>query len=200
CLLNDWSARDIQAWEYQPLGPFLAKNFATTISPWIVTREALAPFRAPAARRPTSDPRPLPYLLDASDQEQGALAVTLEVHLQSRRMREMGLAPVRLSRSDFATMYWTPAQLITHHTSNGCNLLPGDLLGSGTVSGEAADSRGCLLELTWRGSAPLTLPSGEQRGFLDDGDRVILHGYCERQGFRRIGMGACSGEVCAASA
>ncbi len=200
CLLNDWSARDIQAWEYQPLGPFLSKSFATSISPWIVTTDALSPFRAPALARPAADPQPLPHLSDASDAAQGAFDIGLDVNLQSRAMRELGLAPQRLSRASFAAMYWTPAQLIAHHASNGCNMLPGDVLGSGTVSGEAKDARGCLLELTWRGSEPVTLASGETRRFLEDGDIVTLSGSCERPGYRRIGFGECSGEVIAAVA
>ncbi len=200
CLLNDWSARDIQAWEYQPLGPFLSKSFATSISPWIVTADALSPFRAPALVRPATDPQPLPYLSDASDAAQGAFDIGLEVYLQSRAMRERGLAPQRLSRASSAGMYWTPAQLIAHHASNGCNLLPGDVLGSGTVSGDAKDARGCLLELTWRGSEPVALASGETRRFLEDGDIVTLRGSCERPGYRRIGFGECSGEVIAAVA
>ncbi len=202
CLLNDWSARDIQAWEYQPLGPFLAKNFATSISPWIVTVNALAPFRVPLRERSADDPPPppLPYLDDPIDREHGAFDVALEVHLQSRVMRDRGLAPVRLSRSTLASMYWSPAQLIAHHASNGCNLMPGDLLGSGTVSGEAKGERGCLLELTWRGAEPIKLPSGEARGFLEDGDVVTLRGSCERAGFRRIGFGECSGEILPANA
>jgi fumarylacetoacetase len=195
CLVNDWSARDIQAWEYQPLGPFLAKNFATTISPWVVTPEALEPFRAPAFARPPGDPAPLPYLHSRHDAESGALAVTVEVHLTSARMRELRMAPHRLSRGSAADLYWTPAQLIAHHTSNGCNLRPGDLLASGTISGPAKESRGCLLELTWRGAEPLTLPSGETRKFLEDGDEVIMRGYCEREGAVRIGFGECRGEV-----
>ena len=195
CLLNDWSARDVQAWEYQPLGPFLAKNFATTISPWIVTLDALAPFRAPAFKRPASDPAPLPYLHSAADQRHGALDVTLEVYLRSRTMRDRGDAPIRLTRSRFAQMYWTLAQLVTHHTSNGCNLRPGDLLGSGTVSGETKESRGCLLELTWRGSEPLQLPTGETRRFLEDGDEVVLRARCEREGWRSIGFGECRGVI-----
>ena len=196
-LLNDWSARDIQAWEYQPLGPFLSKSFATSISPWIVTAHALSPFRAPALERRAGDPRPLPYLSDANDAAQGAFDIGLEVYLQSRAMRDRALAPQRLSRASFAGMYWTPAQLIAHHASNGCNLIPGDVLGSGTVSGEAKDARGCLLELTWRGSEPVALASGETRRFLEDGDIVTLRGSCERQGYRRIGFGECSGEVIA---
>jgi fumarylacetoacetase len=195
CLVNDWSARDIQAWEYQPLGPFLAKNFATTISAWVVTPEALAPFRRPPAERAAGDPAPLPYLDSRRNADSGAFAVTVEVHLSSARMRQRGLDPVRLSRGSAADLYWTPAQLIAHHTSNGCDLRPGDLLATGTISGPAKDSRGCLLELTWRGAEPLTLPSGETRKFLEDGDEVIMRGYCEREGASRIGFGECSGVV-----
>ena len=195
CLLNDWSARDIQAWEYQPLGPFLAKNFATTISPWVVTNEALAPFRVPTFSRPDGDPAPLPYLLDSNDQESGGINITLEVWLQSARMKKENIAPVRLSQSNVSDLYWTTAQMLTHHASNGCNLLPGDLLGSGTVSGKEKSSRGCLLELAWRGQEPVELPNGERRAFLEDGDEVILRGFCERPGFRRIGLGECRGEV-----
>jgi fumarylacetoacetase len=195
CLLNDWSARDVQTWEYQPLGPFLAKNFATTVSPWIVTTEALAPFRVPAFHRPEGDPAPLPYLASEENARHGGIDVALEVWLASARMRAEGREPVRLSRSRFADLYWTTAQLVAHHTMNGCNLQPGDLLGSGTVSGEAADARGCLLELTWRGTEPVSLPTGETRRFLEDGDEVILRGACERDGFRRIGFGECRGVV-----
>ncbi|OYT70877.1 MAG: fumarylacetoacetase, partial [Chloracidobacterium sp. CP2_5A] len=195
CLLNDWSARDIQAWEYQPLGPFLSKSFATSVSPWIVTRDALAPFRGAAYARPEGDPAPLDYLLDESDQSRGAFDVTLEVDLLTERMREAGLPPARLSQSRLADLYWTPAQMLAHHASNGCNLQPGDLLGTGTVSGPTKASRGCLLELTWRGAEPLTLPSGETRRFLEDGDEVILRGYCVRDGFRRIGFGECRGRI-----
>ncbi|MDI1337366.1 MAG: fumarylacetoacetase [Lacunisphaera sp.] len=194
-LLNDWSARDIQSWEYQPLGPFLAKNFATTISPWVITLEALAPFRVPAFPRPATDPAPLPYLSDPGNAALGGLDLTLEVWLLTPRMRAAGAAPHRLSSGNFQKMYWTLAQLLTHHASNGCNLRPGDLLGSGTVSGETKDSRGCLLELTWRGAEPLTLPNGEARRFLHDGDEVILRGHAERPGARRIGLGECRGIV-----
>ena len=194
-LLNDWSARDIQTWEYQPLGPFLAKNFATTISPWIVTMEALAPFRVPAFARPAGDPAPLPYLTDATDLAAGGLDLMLEVWLVTPRMRAAGMAPHRVSSGNFQQMYWTLAQMLTHHASNGCNLQPGDLLGSGTVSGATKASRGCLLELTWRGTEPLTLPGGEVRKFLQDGDEVILRGYGERAGARRIGLGECRGVV-----
>lgn len=195
CLLNDWSARDVQAWEYQPLGPFLSKSFATSTAPWIVTVDALSPFRRSARLRPPGDPQPLPHLSDQNDQAHGAFGISLDVYLQSRLMRERGHAPQRLSRGSFADMYWTPAQIIAHHASNGCNLLPGDLLGSGTVSGDAKESRGCLLELTGRGSEPITLASGESRRFLEDGDIVTLRGSCERDGYRRIGFGECSGEI-----
>ena len=195
CLLNDWSARDIQTWEYQPLGPFLAKNFSSSISPWVVTMEALAPFRVPAFPRAPGDPAPLPYLTDEADQAGGGIDVKLEVLLSSARMRAEGSAPMRISHSTLADLYWTPAQLLAHHTSNGCNLQPGDLLGSGTVSGEAKDARGCLLELTWRGAEPIQLPSGETRRFLEDGDEVIMRGACEREGFARIGFGECRGII-----
>jgi fumarylacetoacetase len=194
-LLNDWSARDLQAWEYQPLGPFLAKNFATTVSPWVVTREALAPFRVPAFPRPAGDPEPLEYLSDAGNSAQGGFAITLEVALETTRMRELGLPPYRLSRAGFHQLYWTVAQLITHHASGGCNLRPGDLLGSGTVSGPDKAERGCLLEITWRGQEPLTLPSGETRTFLEDGDEVVMTGCCDRPGAVRIGFGECRGRV-----
>jgi fumarylacetoacetase len=195
CLVNDWSARDIQSWEYQPLGPFLAKSFATTLSPWIVTLDALEPFRVPAAARPAGDPAPLPYLTSSTDQRQGGFGITVEVHLASARMRREGLAPLRLSRASVADLYWTPAQMLAHHTSNGCNLRPGDLFASGTVSGPAKENRGCMLELTWRGAEPLTLPTGETRTFLEDGDEVLLRGHAEREGAVRIGFGECKGTV-----
>ena len=195
CLLNDWSARDVQTWEYQPLGPFLAKNFASTISPWVVTMEALAPFFTRPYTRPEGDPAPLPYLTDGDDQASGAIDIRLEVLLTSAAMRAAGWPPVRLSASTAADLYWTPAQLLTHHASNGCNLAAGDLLGSGTVSGEAKDARGCLLELTWRGTEPVSLPDGEVRRFLENGDEVIMRGWCEREGFRRIGLGECRGII-----
>jgi fumarylacetoacetase len=195
CLVNDWSARDMQTWEYQPLGPFLAKSFATTVSPWIVTLDALSPFRAPLAARPAGDPSPLPYLSSEENRARGAFDVTLEVFLRSARMREQQLPPMRVSRGNLSGMYWSIAQLVTHHTVNGCNLRPGDLLASGTVSGPEPDSRGCLLERTWRGTEPLELPSGERRSFLEDGDEVIMCGHCERPGARRIGFGTCSGVV-----
>jgi fumarylacetoacetase len=195
CLLNDWSARDIQAWEYQPLGPFLAKNFATSISPWVVTMEALEPFRAPAFKRADSDPEPLPYLSSSRDRDHGGIDITLEVFLTSEQMRASGIEPVRLSRGNFRDLYWTLAQLLTHHTSGGCNLRPGDLLASGTVSGASKDSQGCLLELTRRGAEPIQLPGGELRKFLEDGDEVVFRAYCERGGHRRIGFGDCRGVI-----
>ncbi len=195
CLVNDWSARDVQAWEYQPLGPFLAKSFATTISPWIVTMEALGPFRAPAFARPEGDPQPLPYLSAPGSGERGGLDVTLEVWLSSRRMRAEGTPPVRVSHGNLRDLYWTPAQLVTHHASNGCNLRPGDLLATGTVSGATRDAAGCLLEITRRGADPLALPGGEMRRFLEDGDEVTLRGFCEREGAARIGFGECRGRV-----
>jgi fumarylacetoacetase len=195
CLVNDWSARDIQRWEYQPLGPFLSKSFATSISPWIVTREALEPFRVPRYQRPSGDPAPLPYLECDSDRERGGIAITLEVWLLTEAMRTANADPVRLSRAKFEQMYWTFAQMLTHHASNGCKLLPGDLLASGTVSGPGDDERGCLLELTSRGTDPVVLPGGETRAFLQDGDEVILRGYAERDGFRRIGLGECRGKL-----
>jgi fumarylacetoacetase len=200
CLVNDWSARDIQAWEYQPLGPFLGKSFATTVSPWVVMSDALVPYRVPARRRAADDPAPLPYLFSERDQAEGGLAMVLEVSILSQRMRESRMDPYRVSIGAFNDMYWTTAQLIAHHTSNGCNLRPGDLLASGTVSGPTKDSRGSLIERTWRGSEPLTLSSGESRAFLADGDEVIIRGWCERQGHRRIGFGECRGRVAPADA
>ncbi len=197
-LVNDWSARDLQAWEYQPLGPFLAKNFATSISPWVVTLDALVPYRVPARARAAGDPAPLPYLRDAGDAAHGGVAITLEVWLRTALMREAGLPAERLSHGDFTRMYWTLAQMLTHHASNGCNLRPGDLIASGTVSGPERSARGCLLELAWRGTEPVTLSSGEQRSFLADGDEVILRGWCEAPGRRRIGFGECRGTVLAA--
>ena len=194
CLLNDWSARDIQAWEYQPLGPFLAKNFATTVSPWVVTLEALAPFRAPWTR-PAEDPQPLPYLEGAGVRACGAFDLQLEVWLETQRMRTEGLSPERLSHANFRDSYWTVAQLVAHHTVNGCNLEAGDLLGSGTQSGPTAEEAGSLLELSEGGKRPLSLRSAETRTYLQDGDRVIFRGWCERAGFVRIGLGEVSGRV-----
>ncbi|MBL8303914.1 MAG: fumarylacetoacetase [Ideonella sp.] len=194
-LFNDWSARDLQAWEYQPLGPFLAKNFASTVSPWVVTMEALAPFRAPFVR-PDGEPQPLPYLDAPSNRAQGALDIRLEVRLQTAAMREAGEPAVTLSRSRASeAAYWTPAQLVAHHTVNGCNLQPGDLLGSGTLSGAGPGEAGSLLELSLGGKQPVMLPNGERRSFLQDGDTLVLAGWCERPGARRIGFGPCSGTV-----
>ena len=194
-LFNDWSARDLQAWEYQPLGPFLAKSFASSISPWVVTLEALAPFRAPFTR-PDSDPQPLPYLDDAGNRAQGAFDIQLQVLLQTAAMRAAGMAPVLLSTSNAAqAAYWTPAQLVAHHTVNGCNLQPGDLLGSGTLSGPTLAQAGSMLELSQGGKQPITLPNGEQRTFLQDGDTLVLAGHCARPGARRIGFGTCAGTV-----
>lgn len=193
-LLNDWSARDLQAWEYQPLGPFLAKNFGSTLSPWVVTMEALAPYRAPFSR-PEGDPQPLPYLDSPANREAGALDIQLSVWLQSAAMRERGDAPVQLSHSNFKDAYWTLAQLLTHHASNGCNLQAGDLLGTGTQSGPDAAQGGSLLELSAGGQQAISLPGGEQRTFLQDGDRVVLRAFCQRPGTVRIGFGDCAGTV-----
>ena len=194
CLVNDWSARDIQSWEYQPLGPFLAKNFATTISPWIVTMEAIAPYRVPAAARPASDPAPLDYL-SLSHADKAGVDLILEVSLQSKQMRDAGIAPVQLSRGNLRDLYWTLAQLVTHHASNGCNLRPGDLLATGTISGPEQGSEGCLLEMKHRAD-PVRLPNGETRTFLEDGDQVTFRGYCQaRPGLPRIGFGECAGRI-----
>ncbi|HYB65928.1 MAG TPA: fumarylacetoacetase [Steroidobacteraceae bacterium] len=199
CLLNDWSARDIQSWEYQPLGPFLAKNFATTVSPWVVTLDALAPFRAPWAR-PPGEPAPLPYLDDAEVRRAGGFDLELEVWLDSSRMRAAGIAPQRLSHSNFRDSWWTVSQMVTHHTVNGCNLEPGDLLGSGTQSGPTPAEAGSLLELSGGGKRAITLEGGEQRTFLEDGDRVTFRARCERPPFRRIGFGELTGSVLPATA
>lgn len=195
CLLNDWSARDVQAWEYQPLGPFLAKSFASTVSPWVVTAEALAPFRTPQAPRPVGDPRPLPYLFDPEDQAAGGLEIELEVSILTAAMRDQGLAPERLALSSTRHMYWTVAQLVAHHTVGGCRLQSGDLFGSGTLSGQQPGTVGSLLESTDGGKQPLTLTSGEQRTFLEDGDEVILRAHCRRGGYPSIGFGECRGRV-----
>ena len=197
-LVNDWSARDLQAWEAQPLGPFLSKSFATSVSPWVVTLDALAPFRCGAAR-PAADPAPLPHLASAWNEAGGGIDVTVEAWLQSAEMRRLDLDPVRLSRAAFRDMYWTIAQMVTHHTSNGCPLRPGDLLASGTISGPADDGAGCLLERTGAGARMLILPSGERRGFLADGDEVTLRAYCAGAGRARIGFGTCSARVLPAS-
>ncbi len=194
-LVNDWSARDMQSWEYQPLGPFLAKSFATSVSPWVVPIEALAPFRMAAALRPTDDPSPLPYLFDAVDQYTGAFDLTLEAWLSTPAMGSAGQGPHRLSQSNLRSLYWTPAQVVTHHSSNGCNLLPGDLLATGTVSGPEDSSAGCLLELTAGGKQPIVLPNGESRRALEDGDEVILRGFCRRPGFPDISLGECAGTI-----
>ena len=191
CLLNDWSARDVQGWEYQPLGPFLGKNFGTTISPWIVTAEAMAPFHTAAYVRPAGDPAPLPYLSDTEDQTSGGLDITLEAYLSTETMRKSGAAPQRITQTSFALMYWTIAQMIAHHTCNGCNLEIGDLIGSGTVSGPDKSSWGSLLELTARGREPIALPGGEKRGFIEDGDEIIFRGFCAKPGQTRIGFGDC---------
>jgi fumarylacetoacetase len=195
CLVNDWSARDIQAWEYQPLGPFLAKNFATTVSPFVVTMEALAPFRVPAFEREEGDPQPLDYLNGEQNKKFGGFDIKLEVYIQTPKMRDENEAPFMLSRSNMKDLYWTIGQMLTHHASNGCNLQTGDLMATGTVSGREKHERGCLLELTWRGKEPIKLPNGEQRRFLEDGDEIIMRGFCEREGFRRIGFGECRGRI-----
>jgi len=191
CLLNDWSARDLQAWEYQPLGPFLAKNFHTTISPWVVTSEAMAPFRIAQPDRPKGDPRPLPYLWDDTDQQAGALALELQVFLQTEKMRVAGIEPLQLSRGPAANMYWTVAQMVTHHASNGCGLNAGDLLGTGTISAPTGDGLGSLLEITKGGAVPLILPSGETRTFLEDGDEILFTAQATAMGFVPIGFGEC---------
>lgn len=194
CLFNDWSARDIQAWEYQPLGPFLGKNFASTISPWIVTLEALAPFRV-GFSRPPSDPPPLDYLSSKSNSEQGAWDIQMEVLIQTQRMRDAGESAVFISGSSFKHSYWTAAQMVTHHSINGCNMNPGDLLGSGTQSGPSPDQAGSLLELSEGGKRAISLPNGEQRTFVEDGDRVVLRAYCAGDNRVRIGLGEASATV-----
>jgi fumarylacetoacetase len=199
CLVNDWSARDIQSWEYQPLGPFLSKSFATTISPWVVTWEALEPYRVPAFFRPPGDPQPLAYLNSEKDRDEGGIDLTIEVYIRSMLMREGRLRPSRLSTASLADMYWTAAQMLTHHTSNGCNLRPGDLFASGTVSGPDKGSQGCMLELTRRGTEPVVLPTGEERKFLHDGDEIILRAYFQREGAARIGLGESAGLIVASS-
>ena len=194
CLLNDWSARDIQAWEYQPLGPFLSKSFASTISPWIVSMEALAPYRV-AFTRPEGDPQPLAYLDSAQNRDQGALDIQLQVALSTSKMREAGEGEAQISRTSYRHAYWTVAQMVAHHTVNGCNLRPGDFFGSGTLSGPTLDQAGALIELTEGGKNPVSLPNGEQRTFLEDGDAVVLRGWCEKPGAARIGFGECWGTV-----
>ena len=195
CLVNDWSSRDIQGWEAQPLGPFLGKSFATTISPFVVTMEALAPFRVPTYERPEGDPEPLDYLADENNEKRGGIDLKAEVFIQTKKMRDESIEPHLLSRSNMKDLYWTIGQMVTHHASNGCNLQIGDLMATGTVSGSENDARGCLLEITKRGKEPIELPSGETRRFLEDYDEIIMKGYCERDGFRRIGFGECRGMV-----
>lgn len=195
CLLNDWSARDVQKWEAKPLGPFLAKSFATSISPWIVTLEALAPYRVSALARPKGDPQPLAYLDHGEAGDTAGVDVRIEAFLSTPQMRANGLPPARLSHGRCRDLYWTPGQLLTHHASNGCDMRPGDLLGSGTVSGPERENEGCMLELTRGGREPIALPGGETRRFLADGDEVILKGYCEAEGFARIGLGECRGRI-----
>jgi fumarylacetoacetase len=192
CIVNDWSARDVQKWEYQPLGPFTAKNFATTISPWVVTLDALAPFRGPGPDRAAGDPPVLAHLRPA---EPFAIDVAVEVRLASAAMRERGIPPVRVSRGSMRDLYWTIAQMLVHHTSTGCNLRPGDLIATGTISGATEESRGCLLERTWRGERPLALPDGTSRRFLEDGDEVIMTAHAEGKNAVRIGFGECRGVV-----
>jgi fumarylacetoacetase len=199
CLVNDWSARDIQSWEYQPLGPFLSKSFATTISPWVVTWEALEPYRVPGFFRPPGDPQPLAYLSSEKDRNEGGIDLTIEVYIRSMLMREGRLRPSRLSSASLADMYWTAAQMLTHHASNGCNLRPGDLFASGTISGPDKGSQGSMLELTRRGTEPVVLPTGEERKFLHDGDEIILRAYFQRDGASRIGLGECAGLIVASS-
>ena len=194
CLFNDWSARDIQAWEYQPLGPFLSKNFASTISPWIVTLEALAPFRAPFAH-PADDPQPLPYLSSAANSEHGGVDIDLQVLIQTERMRREGQGPELLTNSSFVHSYWTIAQMVAHHTVNGCNLRPGDLFGSGTQSGPNHEEAGSLLELSRGGKEPVTLGNGETRSFIEDGDTLVIRGWCQRNGAARIGFGEVTSTV-----
>ena len=196
CLLNDWSARDVQAWEYQPLGPFLAKNFLTSVSPWVVSPDALAPFRTPMPARAEGDPAPLPYLDDGADRDSGGLSIQLEVTLSTEAMRAKGLAPHVLSRGRAdAAMYWSAAQIVAHHSSNGCNLQPGDLIGTGTLSTDSDEGLGSLLEISRGGNQPVTLESGEARSFLEDGDEITLRAWCEAQGAVRIGLGECVGRV-----
>lgn len=194
CLFNDWSARDVQGWEYQPLGPFLSKNFASTVSPWVVTMEALAPYRQ-AWTRAEGDPQPLPYLDAAELHAQGAIGIELEVFIHSAAMRAQGLAEHRLSHSNFRDAYWSVSQMVAHHTVNGCNLQPGDLLGSGTQSGPAPDEAGSMMELSKGGKEPITLPNGEQRTFLEDGDAIVFRGFCQAPGAVRIGFGEVRGTL-----
>jgi fumarylacetoacetase len=200
CLLNDWSARDLQAWEYQPLGPFLAKNFLTSVSPWVISSQALAPFRKPMPSRPAGDPQPLPYLDDPADRQTGALAIALEVTVSTEQMRNAGLAPHVLSfGSADSAMYWSAAQIVAHHSSNGCNLQAGDLIGTGTLSTDSAGGLGSLIEISHGGKQPLALATGELRSFLEDGDEITLKAWCEAEGAVRIGFGECVGRVVASA-
>ena len=191
CLLNDWSARDIQAWEYQPLGPFLSKSFVSHVSPWVVTTEALAPFRCGSFPRLDGDPAPLPYLFTEGNQDSGGFDLQIEVFISSAQMRDAGIQPHRLTLTNMRHLYWNIFQMLTHHTSNGCNIRPGDLMGTGTISGPEEGSLGSILEITKRGGEPLSLPTGEQRKFIADGDEVIMRASCEANGVRRIGLGEC---------
>ena len=196
CILNDWSARDVQAWESQPLGPFLSKNFVSAVSPWVVTLDALEPYRAPLVAREVGDPAPMPYLASAHNAAHGAFDIRIETLLQTAAMREAGMVPVVVTRAQFARdTWWTPAQMVAHHTVGGCNLRPGDLIGSGTVSGPDPGTEGSLLEITRGGARPIALPGGETRAFLHDGDEVTIRAWCEREGYRRIGLGQCTGRV-----
>jgi fumarylacetoacetase len=194
-LVNDWSARDIQFWEMPPLGPFLGKNFGSTISPWIVTAEALTPFRVAQPPRPVGDPRPLPYLWDEADQQSGAFDIALEAFLLTAAMREKGLAPHRMSHSNTLDLYWTVAQLVAHHTCGGCNLLPGDIFGSGTISGPTVEGYGSLMEVSADGQRAITLESGETRTFLENGDEAIFRAHCRREGYAPIGFGECRARI-----
>lgn len=194
-LLNDWSARDIQRWEMKPLGPFLSKNLGTTLSPWVLSPQALAPFRVAMVPRDPADPQPLPYLMSAEDQAEGTFDVALSVELRTERMRVAGEAPVTIIRSNMRDLYWTPQQLLTHHTCSGCEMEAGDLIGTGTISGPREDELGSLLELTMNGTRPISLPNGETRSFLADGDEITLRGHCTREGFTPLGFGACTGTV-----
>jgi 2-keto-4-pentenoate hydratase/2-oxohepta-3-ene-1,7-dioic acid hydratase in catechol pathway len=194
CVFNDWSARDLQAWEYQPLGPFLAKNFASTVSPWIVTTEALAPYRT-SWTRDENDPQPLDYLESSANRDQGSFDIQMDVKVQTQKMRDEGHTPTRISTSSFKHSYWTVAQMVTHHTVNGCNFMPGDMLGSGTQSGPTHEEAGSLLELSRGGKEKITLSNGEQRSFLEDGDNVVMRGWCEKEGFVRIGFGSVESTI-----
>ena len=199
-LLNDWSARDVQAWEYQPLGPFLGKSFATSVAPWVTPMAALEPFRVAPVAREQGDPKPLPYLVDAADERNGALDIQVEVLLSTEASRAAGLEPMLVSRGDTRELFWTAAQMVAHHTSNGCNLRPGDLLATGTISGSQRESAGCLLELTRNGAEPITLPNGERRAWLQDGDEISLRARCEREGLPAIELGSCTGHILASKA